>query len=72
MRWIALLLLVATLAGCKSTVGPLQSRQRDQNPDPLLNSEQKKSFVRDRYPYPDDNKNLLPNTYNDRPSPAGR
>ena len=72
MRRIALLLLLVILAGCKSTVGPLASRQRDQRPDPLYNSEEQQRFSRERFPYIEQNPSLAPNTFTDRPSPTGR
>lgn len=72
MRRIAILLLLVTLAGCKGTVGPLASRQRDQRPDPLYNSEEQQRFSRERYPYIEQSPNLAPNTFTDRPSPTGR
>ena len=72
MRRIALLLLVMTLVGCKGTVGPLASRQRDQRPDPLYNSEEQQRFTRERFPYLEENRNVAPDTFTDRPSPTGR
>jgi len=75
MRRIALLLFVLMLAGCKSTVGPLASRQRDSRPDPLYNSEQQQRWARERYPYYEGNAGnaeLSPNTFNERYGPTGR
>lgn len=71
MRRIALLLLLVTLAGCKGTVGPLASRQREQKPDPLYNSEEQQRFTRERYPYIENNKNVAPFTYAGPPVPGG-
>jgi hypothetical protein len=64
MRRAAALLLVTFLGllGCKSTTGPLASKQREQKPDPLLNSEQQSRFVRERFPLPEDNPNVAPAT----------
>jgi hypothetical protein len=42
-----LLLFFVVLIGCKNTTGPLASKQRDQKPDPLFNSEQQSRFCRD-------------------------
>lgn len=72
MRRIALLLLILTVAGCKNTTGPLASRQRDQRPDPLYNSEEQQRWARERYPYYNDNVNVGPKTFNDRPGTTGR
>ena len=72
MRRIALLLVLVLLAGCKGTTGPLASRKRDQKPDPLYNSEEQKRSVRERYPYLEENRNLTPNSFNDRPGTTGR
>ena len=72
MRRIAFLLLVVMLAGCKGTVGPKASRQRDQRPDPLFNSEEQQRFSRERYPYIEQDPGVAPNTFTDRPSPTGR
>lgn len=72
MRRLALLLLITLLAGCKGTTGPLASRKRDQRPDPLYNSEEQQRWARERYPYWEENRNVAPNTFTDRPSPIGR
>jgi hypothetical protein len=75
MRRIApllLLLLASIFAGCKNTTGPLASKQRPQTPDPLYNSEQKQAFVRERYPLPEDNRNVAPITGLERFDPTGR
>jgi hypothetical protein len=73
MRKISLLLLLAVFVGCKGTTGPLASRQREQKPDPLLNStEQQNQFVRERYPLMDDDSRVLPNTNSERPGVFGR
>ncbi len=70
MRRCTFLLLVLTLlAGCKSTVGPLASRKRDQKPDPLYNSEEQQRWARERYPYIEDNTGVTPRTF---ASPYGR
>ncbi|MCE9529895.1 MAG: hypothetical protein K8T89_01945 [Planctomycetes bacterium] len=69
MRRIALLLLFMTLVGCKSTVGPLASRSRDQKPDPLYNSELQQRWVRERFPYNEENVNVAPRLYD---GPGGR
>jgi hypothetical protein len=72
MRRIALLLLIAMFAGCKNTTGPLASRQREQKPDPLYNSEEQSRFVRERYPLWDDSSTYGPNTFTSRPGVMGR
>jgi len=63
-RLSTLLLLLTLLAGCKSTTGPLASKQRDQKPDPLFNIEQQERWSRERFPYYEENRNVAPNTYN--------
>lgn len=72
MRRIAILMLITLLAGCKSTIGPLASRQRDQRPDPLYNTEEQQRYARERYPIPVENSNFAPNTFTDRYGPTGR
>ena len=49
MRRITLLLLLTLLVGCKSTVGPVASRQREQKFDPLLTSEEQQREGRNRF-----------------------
>ncbi len=72
MRRTTLLLLATLLVGCKGTVGPLMSRQRPQNPDPLYNSEQQQRFFRGRFPYIEEDRKVAPDTYSDRYGPTGR
>ncbi len=72
MRRTLLLLFLVALTGCQNTVGPLASRKRDQKPDPLYNIEEQKRWANWRYPYWDDNTNLYPSTYSDRPGMFGR
>jgi hypothetical protein len=72
MRRIALLLLILIFVGCKNTTGPLASKQRPQSPDPLYNSEQKQAWVRERFPLPEDNRNVAPITGLERFDPTGR
>jgi len=72
MRKIIFLLLIMILAGCKSTVGPLASRDRKQGPDPLLTDEEQLRQVRERYPYLEDSRLYAPNSFTDRPGVMGR
>ncbi len=73
MRRIAFFLLIAVLAGCKSTLGPLASRQREEpKTDPLLNSDEKQRAVRDRYPLYADDPTVAPPTFNTGAGPTGR
>lgn len=80
MRRIApLLFTLLMLAGCKSTSGPLATKQRPQTPDPLYNSdhqerrrtsEQQESWIRNRFPLLEDNARVAPYSYTDRYGPS--
>ncbi len=72
MRRISLLLLVVLLAGCKSTIGPLASKQREQKPDPLYNSEQQQRWARERYSYTEDAPLLTPRSASEPYGSVGR
>jgi hypothetical protein len=71
MRRVVLLLMVVLLAGCKGTTGPLASRQREQKPDPLYNSEEQQRWARERYPYLEQDTKVTPRTFGEPYSAPG-
>ena len=72
MRYRLCLLGLLTLAGCKSTEGPLAYRKPSRVDDPMLSIEEQKARGRLRYSYIEDRGSLAPPAYVDRPSPVGR
>ncbi len=78
-RITPLLFTLLILTGCKSTTGPLATKQRPQAPDPLYNSngqevrrtsEQQEAWIRNRYPLLQDNAHVAPYSYTDRYGPS--
>jgi hypothetical protein len=69
-RWIFLAMLL--LAGCQSTVGPLENHQRERPDQPYYSIPQQERLGRDRYSYPDDSFSTGPKTGVDTYGPTGR
>ena len=75
------LLLLAVLigvVGCQGA-GPFAGKKRNDRPpptcpDPLLSPdlEEQQNWARSRFAYPEDDRNIAPPTYADRPTPSGR
>ena len=63
---------ILLLAGCQTTVGPFAPRQPQRVDDPLLSISEQQQRGRDRLALPEDDRNVAPRTYMDRPGPNGR
>lgn len=78
MKKLLLLAVVAVVgaAGCQSIAGPFKNKQKDRErpADPLLNPDldEQQKYGRSRYSYVEDNRDIGPKGYSDRPSPSGR
>jgi hypothetical protein len=78
MRKLLILAVLAAVTGCQGT-GLFASRPKDRErasraPDPLLSPdlEEQQRWGRARYSYPDEDRNIAPATYSERPTPSGR
>ena len=76
MRKLLLLAILAGATGCQGT-GLFSGRQKpppSRSPDPLMSPdlEEQQRWGRSRFAYPDEDRNIAPPTYSDRPTPSGR
>jgi hypothetical protein len=67
-----LLMAALLVAGCHNTVGPFAPRKPMRVDDPCVSIAEQERRGRDRLAIPEDDRNLAPRIYVDRPGPEGR
>ncbi|HKB03481.1 MAG TPA: hypothetical protein VKD90_14760 [Gemmataceae bacterium] len=77
MRKLLVLAILAGVVGCQGP-GLFSGRKKEPSaarcPDPLMSPdlEEQQRWGRSRFAYPEDERNIAPATYSDRPTPSGR
>jgi hypothetical protein len=67
-----LLLVCATVAGCKNFDGPCAAWRKPRHDQPGLSIEEQERRARDKFAIPEDDFRVGPNNMSSRPTPAGR